>query len=63
MLISKKRQKAREQAAYEQGLNKGYDLCWQMRQSGLTNQGFVIAGGLIDRELDEIQAKMRREEF
>ena len=62
MWISKKRQKAREQAAYEHGLSKGYDLAWQMRQSNLSNKGFVIAGGIIDRELDEIQTEKRREE-
>lgn len=57
MFISKKRQKAREQAAYELGLNKGYELGWQMRRVDRDNRGFIIAGALLDRELDEIQQR------
>ncbi len=50
MFISKKKQQAREQAAYELGLNKGYDMAWQMRQ----NKGCILAGSKLNREIDEI---------
>lgn len=54
MFISRKKQKAREQAAYELGLNKGFDLCWQMRQVERNDKGLIVAGKL-DQELENIQ--------
>lgn len=49
MLISKKRLHKLRQEAYELGINKGYDLAWQMRKVERDNRGFIIAGN-IDQE-------------
>jgi len=40
--------------AYEKGLNKGYELGWQMRAVERTNRGFITAGSKLDQELEEI---------
>lgn len=59
MFISRKRLNKLRQDAYEQGITKGYDLCWQMRQLTLSNQGFII-GGKLDQELEDILKRERR---
>ena len=53
MFISRKKLRNLLKEAYEQGLTKGYDLAWQMRQVERNNKGFIIAGKL-DQELENI---------
>ncbi len=54
MFISKKKQKAREQAAYELGLQNGRDATWQLRQMNIGAKGCIIAGSKLDKEIEEI---------
>jgi len=51
-IITEKRLQKIKQRAYEKGLNKGYELGWQMRQVYYNNKGFII--GKLDQELEDI---------
>jgi len=57
MFISRKKFNKLQQEAYEQGITKGYTLCWQLRQLTLSNQGTI--GGKLDQELEDILKKER----
>lgn len=43
--------------AYLAGLNKGYELGWQMGKTERTNRGFIIGGLEVNRQLNEIIKK------
>ena len=44
IIITRKRLHKVCQRFYEKGLNKGYELAWQMRKIEDTNKGFIISG-------------------
>ena len=52
-ITSNKRLQKIKQVFYGKGLNKGYELGWQMRQVEYNNKGFIIAGKL-DQEFGDI---------
>ena len=53
-IITTKRLRIMLKKSYDKGLNKGYELGWQMKQVKYDNRGIIIAGSRLDQELEDI---------
>jgi len=53
LIISKKKLDELKQEQYENGIAKGYELGFKMRQVEKSNRGFII-GSKVNREISQI---------
>ena len=53
IIRTNKKDRAIRQRAYEEGLNRGYELGWHYRQTEESNLGFII-GSKINEQIDDI---------
>ena len=58
--LRKRQEKDVNRIFYEKGLNKGYELGWNMKRTEHTNVGFIIGSDIRSNVSDQIDEIVRR---